>query len=92
MKNYKKENDFKRIGGMTLVVFLCAVCTTTTFAAGEGFRAGYDRVFESTKVEIEEEVIEDTEYEEMFVPEQLYPGNCRMKILLRVTRNFRSVP
>jgi len=70
MKNYKKENDFKRIGGMTLVVFLCAVCTTTTFAAGEGFRAGYDRVFESTKVEIEEEVIEDTEYEEMFVPEQ----------------------
>ena len=55
---------------MTLVVFLCAVCTTTTFAAGEGFRAGYDRVFESTKVEIEEEVIEDTEYEEMFVPEQ----------------------
>ena len=38
------------------VVFLCAVCTTTTFAAGEGFRAGYDRVFESTKVEIEEEV------------------------------------
>ena len=55
---------------MTLVVFLCAVCTTTTFAAGEGFRAGYDRVFESTKVEIEEEVIEDTEYEEMFVPER----------------------
>ncbi len=70
MKNYKKENDFKRIGGITLVVFLCAVCTTTTFAAGEGFRVGYDRVFESTKVEIEEEVIEDTEYEEMFVPEQ----------------------
>ena len=34
MKNYKKENDFKRIGGITLVVFLCAVCTTTTLASG----------------------------------------------------------
>ena len=69
IKNYKKENDFKRIGGMTLVVFLCAVCTTTTFAAGEGFKAGYEELFDSTAVMVEEEptqLEELTQYEETF--------------------------
>ena len=66
MKNYKKENDFKRIGGITLVVFLCAVCTTTTLASGEGFKAGYERLFAQTKVEVEDVVVEETEYEENF--------------------------
>ena len=69
MKNYKKENDFKRIGGITLVVFLCAVCTTTTFAAGEGFKAGYEELFDSTAVMVEEEptqLEELTQYEETF--------------------------
>ena len=69
MKNYKKENDFKRIGGITLVVFLCAVCTTTTLAAGEGFRAGYEKVFDDTKVMVEDEGAEDIEYEEDFISE-----------------------
>ena len=69
MKNYKKENDFKRIGGITLVVFLCAVCTTTTLAAGEGFRAGDEKVFDDTKVMVEDEGAEDIEYEEDFISE-----------------------
>ena len=78
MKNYKKENDFKRIGGITLVVFLCAVCTTTTLASGEGFKAGYERLFAQTKVEVEDVVVEETEYEENFDASKVtivYDGN-----------------
>ena len=78
MKNYKKENDFKRIGGIILVVFLCAVCTTTTLASGEGFKAGYERLFAQTKVEVEDVVVEETEYEENFDASKVtivYDGN-----------------
>lgn len=36
------------------------------FAAAEGFKAGYEKVFDDTTVEIEEKVVEDVEYEEDF--------------------------
>ena len=33
------------------------------------FKAGYEKVFDDTTVEIEEKVVEDVEYEEDFFPE-----------------------
>ena len=35
MKNYKKENEMKLIGGVALSMMLCIVTSTSIFAAGE---------------------------------------------------------
>ncbi len=69
MKNYRKEKEMKFVGGIALSLMLCVMSTTTTFAAAEGFKAGYEKVFDDTTVEIEEKVVEDVEYEEDFFPE-----------------------
>ena len=69
MKNYRKEKEMKFVGGVALSLVLCVLSTTTTFAAAEGFKAGYEKVFDDTTVEIEEKVVEDVEYEEDFFPE-----------------------
>jgi len=66
MKNYRKEKEMKFVGGIALSLMLCVMSTTTTFAAAEGFKAGYEKVFDDTKVEVEEEISEDIEYEEDF--------------------------
>ena len=66
MKNYRKEKEMKFVGGVALSLMLCVMSTTTTFAAAEGFKAGYEKVFDDTTVEIEEKVVEDVEYEEDF--------------------------
>lgn len=66
MKNYRKEKEMKFVGGVALSLVLCVLSTTTTFAAAEGFKAGYEKVFDDTKVEVEEEISEDIEYEEDF--------------------------
>ncbi len=56
----------KFVGGIALSLMLCVMSTTTTFATAEGFKAGYEKVFDDTKVEVEEEISEDIEYEEDF--------------------------
>ncbi|MFR0957598.1 MAG: hypothetical protein ACLSFA_18330 [Roseburia inulinivorans] len=47
MKNYKKENDFKIVGGIAFVVLcVCGLSTTTTlWQLGEDFKAGYEKAF-----------------------------------------------
>ena len=69
MKNYRKEKEMKFVGGVALSLVLCVLSTTTTFAAAEGFKAGYEKVFDDTKVMVEDEGAEDIEYEEDFISE-----------------------
>ena len=68
MKNYRKKRNeicwrccFKP----------CAVrfVNNNYFAAAEGFKAGYEKVFDDTKVMVEDEGAEDIEYEEDFISE-----------------------
>lgn len=69
MKNYRKEKEMKFFGGVALSLVLCVLSTTTTFAAAEGFKAGYEKVFDDTKVMVEEKAVEyedAVEYEESF--------------------------
>lgn len=66
LSHYRKENDLKRAGAILLSIVLCAISGTTIYAAGEGFRAGYEKVFDATKVMVEVEEDNTIEYEEEF--------------------------
>ena len=66
MKNYKKENEMKLIGGVALSMMLCIVTSTSIFAAGEGFKIGYEKIYEDTKYEVQDEIENEIEYEEKF--------------------------
>ena len=71
MKNYKKENEMKLIGGVALSMMLCIVTSTSIFAAGEGFKSIYEKFYNETEVTVEEEYIpveQLEEYEEMIDP------------------------
>ena len=66
MKNYKKENEMKLISGVALSMMLCIVTSTSIFAAGEGFKIGYEKIYEDTKYEVQDEIENEIEYEEKF--------------------------
>lgn len=66
MKNYKKENEMKLISGVALSMMLCIVTSTSIFAAGEGFKIGYEKIYEDTKYEVQDEMENEIEYEEKF--------------------------
>lgn len=66
MKNYKKENEMKLISGVALSMMLCIVTSTSIFAAGEGFKIGYEMIYEDTKYEVQDEMENEIEYEEKF--------------------------
>lgn len=66
LSHYRKENDLKRAGAILLSIVFCTISGTTIYAAGEGFRAGYEKVFDATKVMVEVEEDNTIEYEEEF--------------------------
>lgn len=70
INGYKKEKDLKIAGGVLAICLFCAACTTTAFAAGGGFREGYNKIYDKTVVAVDESGIiqENTlvECEEVF--------------------------
>lgn len=65
MKNYRKENDLKKMGAVLLGAVLCFACTTTIYAAGQGVQEGYTKLYNDTVIAVEAEAE---------IPQQIYEG------------------
>ena len=66
MKNYRKEKRNEICWRYCFKSHVVCHVDDNDFCAAEGFKAGYEKVFDDTKVEVEEEISEDIEYEEDF--------------------------